>query len=130
MDVTATLARALFVSGVVEKILESFEQERAEASPVWIRAFKQMAFKKHDKKILGKVLCVRNGVTVATNEGKDGSPVNLAELTERVARGLRAGTAVRAGKHEAPACGSKTRRKVFGRSAGVHERELWYLRIC
>ncbi|SRR6266480_7355630 len=132
MHIAATFARSLFVSGIVQKIVERFEQEGPKTSAIRVRALEEMTFKEHNKKILGKILCIRNRVTVPADESENRSPVGLAKLTQCIARSLSADATVRARKHDAPACGGETRRKVFGRSADVrsHERELWYLRIC
>ena len=91
-----------------------------------------MAFKQHNKKILGEILCVRNGVAVSADEGENRSPVNLAKLAERIARRLSSGAALGARKNDTPACGGETSREMPGRNAGFrsHGRELWYLRIC
>src|SRR5207237_713862 len=64
--------------------------------------FEEIAFKHHKKKVLGKILRVRNGITAPANEGKDGTPVRFAQIGERLASCFPAGGRIRAGENHAP----------------------------
>src|SRR6266403_5676659 len=84
--VAAAFARALPDCVVDQKILQRLEQQRPEASAAGISAFENVAVKNHEKKILGQVLRVRNGVAAAANERENRSPISFAQIGQRLAR--------------------------------------------
>ena len=68
--------------GVIEEVLQRFEEERTETAAFAIGLFKELVFQDREKEILGQVLRVRLGMTTANDEKKDRAPVNAAELGE------------------------------------------------
>ena len=53
-----------------------------------ISASEKIAFKTHEKKILGQVLDIGNGKAAPTDEREYGPPVNFAKLCQRFVRGF------------------------------------------
>src|SRR6266511_6023985 len=82
----ATFNRAASFFGVAEKILKRFKQKRAEAAAMFIGVLEPIALQNHDKEILGEILRLLHGITVAADEQEDRPPVSSAELGERLAR--------------------------------------------
>src|SRR5713101_6509298 len=74
---------------------------------MFIRLSEPIAFQDHDKEILGEILRLLHGITVAANEQEDRSPVGSAKLSQRFARLLFIRVRVGCGKNQAPACGSE-----------------------
>src|SRR5213596_1015396 len=62
------------------------------------------AFKHHDKKILGQVLCIGDGMALAADKSKNRPPINFAQVGERFAGLLLVASRVCAGKNHAPTC--------------------------
>ena len=101
-DKTA-FARALPDCVVDQKILQRLEQQRAKPAATGIRAFEKITFKNHEKKILGQVLRVRDGVTAAANERENRSPISFAQIGQCLARLRFACGGIHARENHAPA---------------------------
>ena len=113
MNAAATLERSILIRGVVKKILERLEQERAEAAPAVVRLPQPVSFQNHQEKILRKILRVLTRITTTAHVRKNGSPVSSAKLRQRISSLLLVGLGVRSSKDQAPARGGEHPRLGF-----------------
>ena len=80
--------------------------------------FEPVALQDHDKKILGKVLCFLDRVSVTANEQEDGTPVGPAKFGQRFSRLLFIAVRVACRKNDASARRRKHTRAGFGAPLG------------
>jgi len=71
---------AAFYRNIEQEIFDRPQQKGTEAAAVGIGKLEKVSLHDHEEKILGQILSVRRGITAAINEGKDRSPIDLAEL--------------------------------------------------
>ena len=114
MNAAATLERSILIRGVVKKILERLEQERAEAAPAMVRLPQPVSFQNHKEEILSKVLRILTGIASAADVGKSGSPVSSTKLRQRFSRLiLLVALGIRSSKDETPTGGGEHPRLGF-----------------
>jgi hypothetical protein len=108
LDLAAAFVPAPFHGRVDEKILQGPEQERTEAAAVRIGCLQQAPFDDHEEEILGQVLRILFRVTATIDKGKNGPPIDLAELGQgRINLGFGSGRCAEA--DQAPARGDEMR---------------------
>ena len=74
---------------------------------MFIRLLEPITLQDHDKKILGEVLRLLDGIALAANEQEDRPPIGSAKLSQRFAFLLFIRIGVRRGKNQAPPRGSE-----------------------
>jgi hypothetical protein len=95
---TATaFSRLTLLGGIAQEILQCPHHKRTKSSAIPIGTVKELTFKHHEKKILGQILSVGNGMTLVTNESKNRSPINFAKFRQCFAHLLLAAFRIRAG---------------------------------
>src|SRR5215469_10743715 len=100
--------RMTLVALIVQETLQRLQQKCPKSPFVSISGLNETTFDHSAKKILGQILCVRNGVALAADKSENWSPVNLAKFGEG-SMGLRfIACRFRAGQNDAPACRHKS----------------------
>ena len=84
LNMAAPLLRLLSVLNVGQEIAKRGEQERTKSPACAIGAFQKVSVQNHDEKILCQILCIGNAESFTADEGKNGPPINAADLRERV----------------------------------------------
>jgi hypothetical protein len=72
---TAAFQGCSFVRGVMQKILNRFEEKRAKATAATIGLAQPVGLQNHEEEILGQILGIRSGVSLPANVGKNRMPV-------------------------------------------------------
>jgi len=117
--VAAAFSRASFVEIVEKKILERFKEQRPKPAAAWIRAFEEVSFKHHEKKVLGQVLRVGDGPSLPADESEHWTPIDFAKFRERFADRIFSEGGIGAGEDNAPAGGGEPLGGVAARGGGV-----------
>ncbi len=104
--------RVIFLLSMAKEILERLEEKGTKPAAMFIGLLEPIGLQDHDKKILRKILRLLHGVSAATNEEKNRSPVGAAKFGQRLASLSLIVVGIRRGKNETPARRGKYARLI------------------